>query len=188
MNKILLLIGLTFCFLNITATKSMAACCPPGDVQCLCGTGCALSIAPCSAACGACSAIQEPLTNLHFDTTIENHRDWMLEVFWGDRIAGNDPGLLAAMMLMAEQLTANAIQQVEIIGTFFDAKHQLETQRLFQTLTARAHKDYHPSEELCEVATASRSLASSERSSDLTAMVFAKHQVCLLYTSDAADE
>ena len=33
------------------------------------------------------------------------------------------------MQLMAEQLTVNALQQVEIIGTFFDAKHQLETQR-----------------------------------------------------------
>jgi len=131
----------------------MAACCPEGSAQCLCETGCALFVAPCSASCGACSALQEPLTNLHFDTTIDNHRDWMIDVFWGDRAAGNDPGLLAAMMLMAEQLTANAIQQVEIIGTFFDAKHQLETQRLFQTLTARAHKDYHPSEELCEVAT-----------------------------------
>ena len=177
MNKVLLLLGLALCFLSITTTKSMAACCPEGSAQCLCETGCALFVAPCSASCGACSALQEPLTNFHFDTTIDNHRDWMIDVFWGDRVAGNDPGLLAAMMLMAEQLTANAIQQVEIIGTFFDAKHQLETQRLFQTLTARAHKDYHPSEELCEVATATRSLASSERSSDLAAMVFSKRQV-----------
>jgi len=174
MNKILLIIGLTMCVFSMTTTKTMAACCPPGGGICECETGCIGYVATCSTTCGVCSALQEPLTNLHFDTTIDNHRDWMINVFWGDRVAGNDPGLLAAMMLMAEQLTANAIQQVEIIGTFFDAKHQLETQRLFQTLTARAHKDYHPSEELCEVGTASKSLASSERSSDLAAMVFAK--------------
>ncbi len=177
MNKIILLIGITVCFLSISATKAMAACCEPGHSRCMCETGCSTFVGGCDSTCGSCSQRQESPTIDHFDTTIENHREWMLEYFWGDRIAGNDVGVLAAMMLMAEQLTANAIQQVEIIGTFFDAKHQLETQRLFQTLTARAHKDYHPSEELCEIATASRSLANSERSSDLSLTVFAKRHV-----------
>jgi len=71
-------------------------------------------------------------------------------------------------MLMAEQLTASMIQQVEIIGTFFDAKHQLETQRLFQEKTAEAHKDYHPSEQMCEIGTFVRDLANAEERTKVT--------------------
>jgi len=40
---------------------------------------------------------------------------------------------------MTNQLTATSMQQVQIIGSFFDAKHQLETQRMFQQMTAEAH-------------------------------------------------
>ena len=71
-------------------------------------------------------------------------------------------------MLMAEQLTTNMIQQVEIIGTFFDAKHQLETQRLFQQKIAEAHKDYHPSEQMCEIGTFVRDLANAEERTKVT--------------------
>jgi hypothetical protein len=49
-------------------------------------------------------------------------------------------------MAMTEQLSAVAMQQMEIIGTFLDAKQQLETQRLFQEMAAQAQKDYTPSE------------------------------------------
>ena len=64
-----------------------------------------------------------------------------------------------AFMLMTEQLTAGTIHNTQIVGTFFDAKHQLETQRLFQQKTARAHKDYHPSEQMCEIGTLVKDLA-----------------------------
>ena len=76
------------------------------------------------------------------------------------------PGLkgswVPVFMLMTEQLTTGMIQQVEIIGTFFDAKHQLETQRLFQQKVAEAHKDYQPSEQMCEIGTFVRDLAKSQ--------------------------
>lgn len=75
---------------------------------------------------------------------------------------------VTAFMLMAEQLTTSMIQQVEIIGTFFDAKHQLETQRLFQEKTAEAHKDYHPSEQMCEIGTFVRDLANAEERTKVT--------------------
>ena len=75
---------------------------------------------------------------------------------------------VTAFMLMAEQLTTNMIQQVEIIGTFFDAKHQLETQRLFQQKIAEAHKDYHPSEQMCEIGTFVRDLANAEERTKVT--------------------
>jgi hypothetical protein len=67
-----------------------------------------------------------------------------------------------AMSLMTNQLSAVSMQHLFIIGKFFDAKHQLETQRLFQTLMAEAHVDYHPSEGLCEIGSSVRGLAISE--------------------------
>jgi len=138
---------------------------------------CAAFVIECDLNCASCSKDQQEPTIEHYSEEAENHQKWVLDVFWGDRAAGNDPGLLAAMMLMAEQLTTNSVQRTQIIGSFFDAKHQLETQRLFQTLVAKAHKDYHPSEELCTVGSVTRSLAASERNSNLVATAFSKRSV-----------
>lgn len=88
------------------------------------------------------------------------HRTWIVNTFWLEQV-------LPALMRMANQLTTVGVAQVEMIGAMLDAKHQLETQRLFQTLTAQAHKDYHPSEGMCTFGTTVRSLAASERKSDL---------------------
>lgn len=91
---------------------------------------------------------------------IQRQNVWLLTDFW-------EQNMLPALMLMAEQLSTVGMLQVETIGTFLDAKHQLETQRLFQQLTAKAHKDYHPSEGMCTFGTTVRSLAASERKSNL---------------------
>ncbi len=69
---------------------------------------------------------------------------------------------LAAWMMMTEQFAATMMQQMFIIGTFFDAKQELEVQRLYQKLTAEAHKDFHPSWQVCEFGTTVRSLSASE--------------------------
>jgi hypothetical protein len=70
--------------------------------------------------------------------------------------------------LFAEQLSVMMMQQVQIIGHFLDAKHQLESQRLIQEKTAEAHKRYHPSEQMCAIGTFVRSLTDSERRAMLT--------------------
>lgn len=113
----------------------------------------------------ACSTCTVQIPNHHNrirqDVTnqFERHRRWLITQYFMEHI-------LPALMLMAEQLTVAGIYQVQIFGTFLDAKHQLETQRLFQQLTARAHKDYHPSEGMCTFGTTVRSLAMSDRKSD----------------------
>ena len=66
------------------------------------------------------------------------------------------------MQLMAEHMSAVAMQQTQIIGSFFDAKLQLENQRTHQKLKAEAVKDYHPSEQMCRVGSYVRSLASAQ--------------------------
>ena len=79
-----------------------------------------------------------------------------------------------SFMLMTQQFTTLMIQQVQIIGSFFDAKHQLETQRLFQQKVAQAHKDYHPSAELCQVGTFTRDLVDSQQRNKVTRNVMAQ--------------
>jgi len=106
----------------------------------------------------------------HVRAEFENHRTWFLTEYWKKHI-------LPALMMMANQLTTTGILQIEMFGTLLDAKHQLETQRLFQELTAQAHKDYHPSEGMCTIGTAVTSLAASERISNLSQTTFAQRMM-----------
>ena len=69
---------------------------------------------------------------------------------------------IQALMLMTEQLSATAMQSTMAIGQFFDAKQQLETNRLHRQLHAQAVKDYHPSDGMCRVGSYMRSVAKSE--------------------------
>lgn len=95
------------------------------------------------------------------------HRAWFVNTFWFENI-------LPALMQMSSQLTAVGVQQIHMIGAMLDAKNQLETQRLFQQMTAEAHKDYYPSEGMCTFGTSVRSLAASERKADLAHTVLAE--------------
>lgn len=152
-----------------------------GAVQVLANLGIDINLLPglaltaCTGSC-ACQPCGTDITTVH--QNIRDHvtqefidyRTWIVETYFPNYIQ-------KALALMTEQLVTVGMQQVEIIGTFFDAKHQLETQRLFQQLQAQAHKDYQPSEDLCAIGTAVRSLASSERRSDLTQMTFSNRMM-----------
>lgn len=63
---------------------------------------------------------------------------------------------------MADQFSATMVHQVFGIATLVDAKFQMEGQRLYATLRAEAHKNYHPSETMCRYGTNVRSLAATE--------------------------
>ncbi|MCK5374340.1 MAG: hypothetical protein KAJ40_03565 [Alphaproteobacteria bacterium] len=76
-------------------------------------------------------------------------------------------GWSATLIRMTEQFSAVMAQQTMIIGMFFDANIQLETQRKLQELQARAHKDYHPSEQMCRIGTYVRSVAHSQSKAEL---------------------
>jgi hypothetical protein len=105
-------------------------------------------------------SIQVPITDGWDDTPPPPGRaGWEdpLKLYW-----------VGGLQLMATQLTSVMMQQVHAVGKFFDVKHQLETQRLMQTKYAQAHKDYHPSEQMCEIGTFSRDLLNSEQRAKLT--------------------
>jgi hypothetical protein len=145
-----------------------------------CGCGCCGAVGGCATVCACTSKKQTPITRDHVTNAMNQHRRWMVDIYFkDDRNASNSvqrdtiPGILAAMKIMTNQLTSVALHQVMIIGAMLDAKHQMETQRLFQQMTAEAHKDYHPSEGMCDVGTTVRSLMSSERKGDIVAVTVA---------------
>lgn len=132
-----------------------------------------ISTESCSGPCVACEICHVEIPRHYSEVRINiqgeflQHRTWLINTFWMEN-------MLPAMMLMADQLTAVGIMQIQMIGAMLDAKHQLETQRLFQTMTAQAHKDYHPSEGMCTFGTTVRSLAGSDRRTVLAQLVYAQ--------------
>ena len=108
-----------------------------------------------------------PRIEAHVRSEMTAQKVWWVSIFWEDNI-------LPALMLMAEQLTAVAMQQMQIVGTFLDAKQQLETQQTLQKIAARTHKDYQPSVGLCEFGSGAKSLAASERRAEMNALVLSQ--------------
>lgn len=103
--------------------------------------------------------IARPQIKDHTSNQFTGHRNFLVSEFFTNQV-------LPALMLFTEQMSAVAMQQTMIVGQFFDAKHQLETQRLHQTLKAEAVKDYHPSEQMCRVGSYIRSIAKAEQKSE----------------------
>ncbi|HQX26809.1 MAG TPA: hypothetical protein PKX38_02610 [Alphaproteobacteria bacterium] len=103
----------------------------------------------------------------HMRSEMVAQKVWMVSIFWEDNV-------LPALMLMANQLTAVATQQMQIVGAFMDAKQQLETQQALQRIAARTHKEYQTTVGLCEFASAAKSLAHSDRKSEANALMLAQ--------------
>lgn len=97
----------------------------------------------------------------------KKHELWFLDTFFKDRIR-------PALMLMAEQLSSVGMQQMVILGAFFDAQDQIDRLRLFQEKTALAHKEYQPSVGVCTFGTVTRSLAPAERNAAFTPLVLSR--------------
>ncbi len=112
--------------------------------------------------------VRHASTQLWIGSEFISHRQaFLMNYFFNEHV-------LAAMMMMTEQLVSVAMQQTLAIGAFLDAKHQMETQRLFQTMMARAHKDYHPDLEMCVIGTNAKSLASAQRHGEANAYVLSQ--------------
>ncbi len=152
-------LSLTFVFIPKTAVAQCTCCCSPScdtEVGSLCSQG----------QCECQSNKETPITKKHITDEFIQHREWLIKIVW-------EAHLLPAMLLMSEQISTLALHQVFVIGTFFDAKHQLESQRLLQELQSDAHKAYHPSTGMCEFGTNTRSIAASERKAEITQIALA---------------
>lgn len=140
----------------------------------------AMACVPCSSSClpghvqNTINEImnQHNITRQFISDEFRNHHNWLFGAngygignsFFHDHV-------LPALMMMTEQLTVNGMMQMMAIGSFFDAKIQLETQRLYQVKTAEAHKDYQSSFDMCVIGTNTRSLAAARRLSDVNKYV-----------------
>ncbi len=110
----------------------------------------------------------QEIVNCHTTDSFNDYRKFFfLGTYWYDYV-------MVGFQQMTEQLTASAFMQIEMLGMFFDADLQLETQRLLQERAAQAHKDYIPSESVCKMGTLSRSLLASEARSTMTQRALAK--------------
>ncbi len=81
---------------------------------------------------------------------------------------------VASLQIMTSQLMTAMMDQVKAIGTFLDAKNQLELQRLLQQKTAEAHKDYQPSVQMCEIGTMVRNLSNTEKAMEMSHLAIAR--------------
>ena len=166
-RRILMLACVMLCaFSSFSYTKSAKS-----HHICCCTSSCCGQISSCgSGGCKCQSDADTPVTIQHITDEFIQHREWLIKTFW-------EAHVLPAMMLMTEQISALVMQQTQIIGTFFDAKHQLESQRLLQELQAQAHKDYQPSEGMCQFGTTTRSLAASDRNAEFTQIAIAARDI-----------
>lgn len=103
--------------------------------------------------------LQEETHNNNVDEELDKQRDFLSNEFYEEKVK-------PALQAFTRQMDAVAMQQTMTIGMFFDAKQQLETQRLYQELQVQAHKDYQPSKDFCTFGTNVRSLASSEKNAE----------------------
>ena len=138
-----------FCLLFIVNKKEAKASCAPGVVV------------------SHWDAVTTPAIQNFVTEEFDAHRQWYIAILWEDNI-------LPALMLMADQLTAVGMQQVQIIGSFMDAQNQMNAQQELQVIRAKAHKDYHPSTGMCQFGTNVKSLAASERKAELNAHVMSQ--------------
>jgi len=90
------------------------------------------------------------------------HRFWFTKRFLEEMIA-------KSLIHYTESLSKLAYHHAAAIGKLFDAKNQLETQRLMEKLKFEASKRYQPSESFCWFGTGVRSLQSAEAKTRFTA-------------------
>lgn len=136
-----------------------AACCPSADC----------STAPNNASQSQIYR-QHAQTRQFITSEFIRQERWFMYDFWYQYI-------LPAMMNMAQQLTVVGEAQVFALGTFLDAKENLETERLLGEKMAEAHRDYAPAFEMCTIGTAAQSLAAGNRNAELSSVVLTKRMI-----------
>ncbi len=102
-----------------------------------------------------------------WDDDLEAYEDWLIETFLEEEVA-------VATAMMTTQLSAVAMQYVQVIGAFLDAQTQLDTQRTLRHLQYEAHRDYVPSETFCSFGTNVRSLAATEDKGRFNALALSR--------------
>lgn len=148
LKKLLNIILMTCMILYLAAQRpALAVCCD------CCSTGCSAAQYGIDT---AYDTMEHTMTQFTVTMAFMQHELWLVWFFINDYIN-------RALMLMTQQLVSIAMQQVMIIGTYFDADIQRETMRSFQIKANEAHQDYYVSAEMCSFGTITKALGSSEQ-------------------------
>lgn len=115
----------------------------------------------------ALNIFYEPILKDDISYIINNEYEFLNEDFFEDFY-------VKAVAELTEYLSAYGLYQVEMVGSFFDARNQVEASRLIFKLQAEAHKDYQVSGDFCWIGTNARSLAASESRSRVNMLAMAK--------------
>lgn len=122
----------------------------------------------------AAELIQEIIFTPLIEWLIERHmnyeEEWIVDVFFEEL-------WVRGLAEMTNYLSAFAMDQVYMVGTFMDARIQLETRRLIYALQAEAHRDYYPSDDFCWFGTNARSLAASEHRGRLNQLALSQRSL-----------
>lgn len=110
-------------------------------------------------------------TNAWIVLQFELHR----EIFWEDWMWRYNIG--NALMMWTQELANAAMTEMFAIGAFFDAKHQMETQRLLQTKMADAQRDYRPDTGMCTIGTVARGLGYTTRNAEDVAHTITQNNI-----------
>lgn len=102
-----------------------------------------------------------------FELDMYDFEQWMVTTWFHDYV-------MPAMMNMAEFLTTVGLYQVQVFGQMLDAKDQMETERLMQSMAADAHARYQPDLDMCNIGTAARGLGAAHRNAEYTAFLLSQ--------------
>jgi len=108
-----------------------------------------------------------PIIEQNIEDHINQEMLWIVDNFFHEFF-------VIGLAEMTEWLSAFGMYQVEIIGSLLDGKHQVESTRLFWQMAAEAHRDYHPSDDLCWYGTGTRSMVASEALGRFNALALAE--------------
>lgn len=106
----------------------------------------------------------------NYDAAICNNQLRVIPRFWEDTV-------LNGFMGLAEQMSAVTMQSAYTIGKFFDAKAQLETQRVLQVKQFEAHRDYMPSENICLFGSAANVMPGADNTYNYSKLGISKVQL-----------
>lgn len=112
----------------------------------------------------------QPLIEENIEDHINSEINWIVDEFFEDFF-------LIGLAELSEYLAIYSMYQMQMVGTFFDAKNQVETTTLYAKLHAEAHKDYHPSDDFCYFGTNIRSLAASESRADVNLLMLSNRAI-----------
>lgn len=168
--------GIVRAFMIIAMVATLTTATPPEQRASACGDWCICETAF-HGVLRSAMAMEATATAAWITLNFELHR----ELFWDEWMWGFNIG--NALMMWTQELNTAAMLEMFAIGGFFDAKHQIETQRLLQTKHADAFRDYRPDVGMCTIGTIARGLGQTSRNGELVAHGIVENQIDRLLSS-----